>query len=137
MSVPSFAAHEIAHRESVLLQCFQACDINQDHFIDAKELETIARAFHAVQQQSPSNTINVDQEVKIIFGKLDMNGDGLIDVSEWCAVLLDLFRFMNDTAFQTHCEELLTLCKKQTTPIQKIKTITENQTQSQTSIITR
>jgi Ca2+-binding EF-hand superfamily protein len=55
---------------------------------------------------------NVDQEVKVIFGKLDKNQDGLIDLREWVSVLFDLFRFMSANAFEKHCEELLALLTK-------------------------
>jgi hypothetical protein len=34
-----------------------------------------------------------------IFGKLDKNQDGLIDLREWVSVLFDLFRFMSAAAF--------------------------------------
>jgi hypothetical protein len=56
--------------------------------------------------------------VKVIFGKLDKNQDTLIDLREWVSVLFDLFRFMNKTAFEKHCEELLSLIKKNTPQVQ-------------------
>ncbi len=55
---------------------------------------------------------NTEQEVKVIFGKLDKNQDGHIDLREWVSVLFDLFRFMSAGAFDKHCEELLALLKK-------------------------
>ena len=169
-SSPSFSADEVRHRESVLLRCFQCCDCNCDGVIDGKELEAVARAFTLTNSHShhpaanaanssaaangsaaPSTStstshssstgMNVDQEVKVILGKLDkathtahthhitlithltsphattqsrptdgicaalllrldvvwclQNGDGVIDVDEWTAVLFDLFRFMS------------------------------------------
>lgn len=48
----------------------------------------------------------------MIFGKLDKNQDGQIDLREWVSVLFDLFRFMSAGAFDKHVEELLTLLKK-------------------------
>jgi Ca2+-binding EF-hand superfamily protein len=108
---PSFTADEIRHRESVLLQCFQCCDANADGVIDAKELEAVARAFTSSSSTSSSASgstgMSVEQECRIIFSKLDRNVDGLIDAAEWTSVLFDLFRFMNETAFDKHCEELL------------------------------
>ena len=109
---PSFTADEVRHRESVLLQCFQCCDANADGVIDAKELEAVARAFtssSSLQSSSSSGStgMSVEQECRIIFSKLDRNVDGLIDAAEWTSVLFDLFRFMNETAFDKHCEELL------------------------------
>lgn len=48
----------------------------------------------------------------VIFGKLDKNQDGLIDLREWVSVLFDLFRFMSANAFHDHCHSLLALCGK-------------------------
>ena len=48
------------------------------------------------------------QEVRVIMGKLDRNGDGLISSEEWIHVLNELFKFMNSTAFEKHAAELLT-----------------------------
>lgn len=44
----------------------------------------------------------------MIMGKLDRNVDGLIDREEWVSQLNELFRFMNNTAFEKHAAELLT-----------------------------
>ena len=48
-------------------------------------------------------------EVKVIFGKLDKNQDGMIDLREWVSVLFDLFRFMAAPAFEKHCAELIAI----------------------------
>ncbi len=72
--------------------------------IDPSELEVVARCFNL--------QANTEQEVKVIFGKLDKNQDGHIDLREWVSVLFDLFRFMSAGAFDKHCEELLALLKK-------------------------
>lgn len=124
---PSFTQSELAHREELLTKCFRACDFNSDGIIDATELVTVARCFSGAQNEPTrdksansiapsytngvpnSMTVNVDQEVKLILGKLDKNGDSQIDLREWVTVLNDLFRFMNASAFEKHCEELLNL----------------------------
>lgn len=128
---PSFTQSELAHREELLTKCFRACDFNSDGIIDANELVTVAKCFSGGQTETTSAreksagnststiaytngathsmTVNVDQEVKLILGKLDKNGDSQIDLREWVTVLNDLFRFMNAAAFEKHCEELLNL----------------------------
>ena len=45
----------------------------------------------------------------MIMGKLDRNGDTLIDREEWVSQLNELFRFMNSTAFEKHADELCRL----------------------------
>jgi len=77
--------------------------MDENGFIDSRELEIVARSFNP--------QANVDQEVKIILGKLDKNQDSKIDLGEWVTVLFDLFQFMNIEAFDKHCEELLTLLR--------------------------
>jgi len=77
---------------------------NNDGVLDPSELEVVARCFNA--------QANTEQEVKVIFGKLDKNQDGLIDQREFVTVLFDLFQFMTGNAFAKHCEELLALLKK-------------------------
>jgi len=102
---PTYSRAEIKQREELLTKCFQACDFNNDGFLDPPELEIVARCFNA------QANANVDQEVKVIISKLDKNGDGRVDLREWNAVLFDLFRFMNAAAFDKHCDELLQLIK--------------------------
>lgn len=104
----SFNAGSQPLRENLLTKCFNACDKNGDNLLDPSELQIIAKSFHISQSISQTRD-DIDQEVKIIMSKLDTNGDGLIGRTEWITVLTDLFRFMNDRAFQTHCEELLSL----------------------------
>jgi hypothetical protein len=101
-AVRSFAAPSLALARvpSPLLPAHQ----NNDGFIDPSELEIVARCFNTAA--------NVDQEIKVIFSKLDKNRDGMINLREWVSVLFDLFRFMSAGAFDKHCEELLALLKK-------------------------
>ncbi len=103
-SKPVFTKSEIQHREQLLTECFRACDIDGNGLIDGRELEMVARCFNS--------NANVDQEVKVILGKLDKNQDSVIDLREWISVLFDMFRFMNLNAFDKHCEDLIGLMKR-------------------------
>jgi len=109
---PKFTDQEIKHRHAQLNKCFKVCDMNNDGMIDNHELEAVAKCFNP-----GANTEQIQQEVKIILGKLDKNQDSKIDQAEWVTVLFDLFQFMNPDAFDKHCEELLNVVNKGATQV--------------------
>ncbi|XP_048405881.1 troponin C, skeletal muscle-like [Stegostoma tigrinum] len=64
--------------EAEMEDCFRACDINADGFIDRDELHNVIK---------DSGKLFTEEEIPDIMRQLDKNNDGQLDVDEWMKMM--------------------------------------------------